>query len=312
MSDRRDDEGADLARLVSDRDAASPLERVFHAPGVMLGVEAMQAEQGYHQRRLTRHARGLLGRGTLFGLAVAIDQEAADSPEAIRDAERDIRVLVGAGAAIDGLGREMVVPQTYYLNLNDWVKAESGDRLVQARRGAEFHFQVTLRHRDCRHAYQPALADFVNASTDAVVPARLADAFLIELAPVPADADPDAAEDPRAPWSRQAAAPLALTAAETAWAAAAGVTAAETARRVARLARGVPPSMRAADDAADPDPAALARVLLARLRVTGIDPDADPFDPQRVAGLALAGIAVNNLVRAFLPLPSALEPAVGA
>ena len=43
--------------------------------------------------------------------------------------------------------------------------------------------------------------------------------------------------------------------------------------------------------------------------VTGIDPDSDPFDPARVAGLALAGIAINNLVRAFLPLAPALEPA---
>src|SRR5262245_52602547 len=190
MSDRRDDEGIDLARLGADRDAASALERVYHAPGIMLGVEAMQAEQGYHQRRLTRHARALLGRGTLFGLAVGVDQEAADSPEAIRDAERDIRILVSPGAALDGLGRELLVPQTYYLNLNDWVKAQDGDLLVRARRGAQFHFQVTVRHRECRHAWQPALADFANASTDAVVPARLADAFLIELAPVPADVDP--------------------------------------------------------------------------------------------------------------------------
>jgi hypothetical protein len=191
------------------------------------------------------------------------------------------------------------------------VKAQDGDLLVQARRGAQFHFQITVRHRECRHAWQPALADFANASTDAVVPARLADAFLIELAPVPADIDPDAADDPRSPWARQAAAAPALTAAETAWIATAGLNAAESARRVARLARDVPASMRAADDEADPDPAGLARVLLARLRITGIDPDPDPFDSARVAGLALGGVTINNLVRAFLPLAPALEPAPG-
>jgi len=60
----------DQSELASDAQFNDMLERVSFQPGILLGSEALVAEQTYHLRRLTRHQRWLVGAGTVFGLRV--------------------------------------------------------------------------------------------------------------------------------------------------------------------------------------------------------------------------------------------------
>src|ERR1700681_2601828 len=46
--------------------------RVYYSPGLMLGVEDFQADQGYHRGRLARALLQLCGTGTVAGLKVRI------------------------------------------------------------------------------------------------------------------------------------------------------------------------------------------------------------------------------------------------
>jgi hypothetical protein len=60
----------DESELAADAQFSNALQRVSFQPGILLGSEALNAEQGYHLRRLTRHQRWLVGPGTVFGLRV--------------------------------------------------------------------------------------------------------------------------------------------------------------------------------------------------------------------------------------------------
>jgi hypothetical protein len=60
----------DQDELATDAQFGDMLERVSFQPGILLGSEALSAEQAYHLRRLTRHQRWLVGPGTVFGLRV--------------------------------------------------------------------------------------------------------------------------------------------------------------------------------------------------------------------------------------------------
>ena len=60
----------DQDELATDAQFQDTLERVSFQPGILLGSEALNAEQAYHLRRLTRHQRWLIGPGTVFGLRV--------------------------------------------------------------------------------------------------------------------------------------------------------------------------------------------------------------------------------------------------
>jgi hypothetical protein len=60
----------DQDELATDAQFQDTLERVSFQPGILLGSEALNAEQAYHLRRLTRHQCWLIGPGTVFGLRV--------------------------------------------------------------------------------------------------------------------------------------------------------------------------------------------------------------------------------------------------
>ena len=109
----------DIKALTADGDFAATLERVSFEAGIMLGAEALDAEQDYHRRRLNRHQRWLGGCGTVFGLAVDLP-----SGKTRGDGTPDIQLIVSPGYAIDGLGRELLVPESYSISLLDWLASQ--------------------------------------------------------------------------------------------------------------------------------------------------------------------------------------------
>ncbi len=164
----------DQDELASDAQFNDTLERVSFQPGILLGSEALTAEQAYHLRRLTRHQRWLIGPGTVFGLRVD-GVTPADDPT-------DVRLTVGPGYAIDGLGREVLVNEGYAISLRDWLAAENASPDVAGNFvGGTLFLRVTVRSRATPQALQPVVSELFDAGLDPVVAARVADSFLLEV-----------------------------------------------------------------------------------------------------------------------------------
>lgn len=288
----------DFTTLEQDADLAEPLRRVAYEAGMMLGLEATRDEQAYHRRRLTRHQYWLHGYGTLAGMVVS--QAPATHPN--NTDNLTVRLLVGPGIGIDGLGREVLIHEPYCINLGDWLAAQSESHLREGYSDADnlLWLKICVRQKDCPVAMQPVLARKLNLSTDAVQPSRTADSVQLELIP---ELPPPANADTYQPWACHQALPAAmpsLSAAEQALLeqvqndnAEAGAQLALHARLLHALdASGV--NTRQLEDELEDG----ARLLLARISITVADINAIVVNPQL--------ISINNLVRPFLATASQL------
>ena len=287
-----------------DADFFAMLERVSFQAGVMVGAEALDTEQAYHRRRLNRHQRFLAGSGTVFGLAVGT----ASAPRP--GGATDITLSVAQGYAIDGLGREVLVPETYSISLTDWLAARNRDDpagLASALANNTLFLTVTVRGQALATGLTPTAAPVFDAGVDPVVASRVGDSFLLELR---ADATKvaDAVAGPFGAWTQDRRPPVVgdvpgpLTPRETQFLA--GIADVPTRNVMALHAwlmhRTLPawpdaPGVEAVLDAA-------ARVVLASVHVATTDVTQPPV---------LANVTVNNLVRPFVR-PNALLAAIAA
>jgi hypothetical protein len=204
---------------------------------------------------------------------------------------------VSPGYAIDGLGREVLVNEGYAISLRDWLAAENAspdvaDNFVS---GTLF-LRVTVRSRAAPQSLQPVVSELFDAGLDPVVPARIADSFLLEVS---GDARQmgDTPARPLDSWSPDRTTP-----------AAADVPGLVTAREQTTLTGIADPGLSNAlrlqswllrrtfpafDDSPGSDAAyeESSRLLLASVHVTLASLTTPP---------TTAGTAVNNLVRPFV------------
>lgn len=284
----------DRPTLEKDATLDETLRRVAYEAGMMLGLEATRDEQQYHRRRLTRHQYWLHGYGTLAGMAVHMEPAAHPN-----DTDPvSVRLIVGPGLGIDGLGREVLIHEPYCIDLGQWLAVQSETHLREGYDDDQdrLYLNVMVRQKDCPVAAQPVLARKLNLSTDAVQPSRIADSVLLELIP----GLPEPTEDRYFPWACHA--PVAaglpsLTADEQATLnAAAGGTRAQLdlhARLLHALDGGGVATRNLSDELEEG-----ARLLLARITLRTTDVNAVIVNPQR--------IAINNLVRPFIVSASQL------
>ncbi len=87
-----------------------PVRRVHYFSGQLLSPEDLQAEQDYHREMRYLHNR-LLGQGVVSGL----DVTAGDGST----------VIVSPGLAIDGYGRELVLPDEVYVDMTGLTDADA-------------------------------------------------------------------------------------------------------------------------------------------------------------------------------------------
>lgn len=287
----------DLPTLKQDNELEEPLRRVSYEAGMMLGLEATRAEQAYHRRRLTRHQYWLHGYGTLAGLLVSMDP--ADHPNNTDDIL--VRLHVNPGIAIDGLGREILLHETYCIDLRQWFEAQNEAVLLEGFDNSNnlLWLKVTARQKDCPVGMQPVLARKLNISTDAVQPSRTADSVQLELIPEL----PPAADERYAPWGGHS--PIAdvdptLNDIEQQMLDNLEVTspaAAAQLRLHARLLHAMDAGSIATQNLAD-ELEVGARLLLARMSISTTDVNAIVMNPEL--------ISINNLVRPFLSTASQL------
>ncbi len=287
----------DLPTLKQDNELDEPLHRVSYEAGMMLGLEATRAEQAYHRRRLTRHQYWLHGYGTLAGLLVRMDPP--DHPNDTDDIL--VRLHVKPGIAIDGLGREILLHETYCINLRQWLEAQTEALLLEGFDSSSntLWLKVTARQKDCPVGMQPVLARKLNLSTDAVQPSRTADSVQLELMPEL----PPPVDERYAPWGSHipvADANPALNDVEQQMLddlEASNPAAAAQLRLHTRLLHAMDAGSVATQNLVD-ELEVGARLLLARIRISATDVNAIVINPEL--------ISINNLVRPFLSTASQL------
>lgn len=284
----------DLPTLEQDDDLAEPLRRVAYEAGMLLGLEATRDEQAYHRRRLNRHQYWMHGFGTVAGLHVRLhpDSHANDTDPVTT------RIHVSPGIAVDRLGREVMVHETYCINLREWLDAQTEAYLAEGFALADnlLWLNVTVRHRDCDVARQPVLANKLNLSTDPVQPSRTADGVHLELVP-----ELPGTDTRYAPWGSHI--PVAdsdptLTDEEQAYLDEIELnsdTAAQRLRLHSRLLRALDSNGLATNNLSD-ELEKSARLLLARISISTSDLTNIIVNPER--------IGVNNLIRPFLATAS--------
>jgi len=307
-----DIDALDLSTLRLDARVDDVLERVSFQPGIMLGSEALTAEQDFHLRRLTRHQRWLVGTGTVFGLYVTV------TPSTAPDGSVDIGLQVNPGYAIDGYGREIVVTEPYTVSLTQWLSTQNAAATLDPDFAQSYdatngmlYLRVTVRARPCPHALQPVVSELFDSGLDPVVPARIAESFLLEILPDIARRD-DAPAQPLDAWLPAGKTPAAgdvpptLSAANPRESATMGAVTDPALAGALRLqAWLLQCSLPAFDDSPGTDSARIeaARSLLASVHVAL---------PTLTTPPTAAGTVPNNLVRPFvrpnvllapLPLP---------
>lgn len=281
----------------TDGDLKTPLERAHYAAGMMLDIDTIRSEQDYHRRRLNRHRYWYAGSGTIAGLAVSLRAEAPPNAED----NAPVLIVVGPGAGIDGLGRDIQVSGPHCMDLLEWMLAD-GRSTESLRDGLDetarkLHLTVSARYADCPGGLRPVLARKLNASTDPVDVASVRDSVELALSPgaVP---EPGTGFWPWAALPRPGTDPLEEASdVEKNLIGDLGGADRSRAELTARLIYGLRDDSTALDS--DRDIELIAAIPLAQISID-LHPDNRPFvHPDHVT--------VNNLVRPMIPTAAQLE-----
>lgn len=145
--------------------------------GMLLGVEDLRAEQGFHLGRSRRHQRLLHGSGVVAGYAVDLHGEEGDE------------IRVGPGLAVDGHGRDVVLEREQCVSLPRWWQAHRTDAAfhdIGNPEDATFDLDVLLCHASCLDRPVPAIADPCDQRGADVAYARVCETARLLLARSPA------------------------------------------------------------------------------------------------------------------------------
>ncbi len=184
-------------------------QRPSYRDGMLLDSSDFQDEQGYHRGQLARALQRLHGYGTAAGLQMIYYPKGSVRAEdnTVRTEEE---IGVGAGIAVDRLGRFIEVTQPQYLRLGRWFTFQTSqhpEKIVPFRDGAGQRFLVAdafIAFLEADQGLRPSFPDAAVEASDAVVPSRTLDTF--ELVLEPRRCDP-ATSLPPVPAKRFAAPP---------------------------------------------------------------------------------------------------------
>lgn len=118
-------------------------ERLNYFTGQFLAERDFRDEQNYHIGKHRQHNRYLHGWGTVCGLRVVQHPDPAC---------RDKFVIIEPGLALDCCGREIIVKEKYYVNLEKHLAPPIGDPAASGR-----HLLISLCYKECETEFVPAL-----------------------------------------------------------------------------------------------------------------------------------------------------------
>ncbi len=156
-------------------------DRVHYQTGTLLNADDFLAEQNYHRGRLARALQYTAGSGTLAGLKV--EHEAATD-------QREERIKLNPGLAIDRLGRMIEIPATLCMRLGKWYEQTQPGVLKQGWHAqnalwdgsvAGVTVDLFIKFIACERGKTPVFALGPFDSLDAVAAARIRDGYEAEL-----------------------------------------------------------------------------------------------------------------------------------
>lgn len=157
--------------------------------GMMLGVDELRTEQGFHIGRSRRHQRLLHGTGVVAGYPLAFDDETFD-------------LQVGPGLAIDALGRDLALEAGQCVNLIQWWLKHQQDEAfddLASLEDATIDLDVRVCYSTCLSSPVPAIAEPCAGNASDIAYSRVCETVTLLLrrrvppvdAPTPAPADPN-------------------------------------------------------------------------------------------------------------------------
>ncbi|HIV69424.1 MAG TPA: hypothetical protein H9903_00690 [Candidatus Aquabacterium excrementipullorum] len=165
--------------------------------GMMLGVDELRTEQGFHIGRSRRHQRLLHGVGVVAGYPLAFDDETFD-------------LRVGPGFAVDALGRDLALDVDQCVNLVQWwLKHQSDEAFddLASLEDATIDLDVRVCYSTCLSSPVPAIAEPCAGNASDIAYSRVCETVTLLLrrhvppvsapAPAPSPADPNV--DPNVP-----------------------------------------------------------------------------------------------------------------
>lgn len=157
--------------------------------GMMLGVDELRTEQGFHIGRSRRHQRLLHGIGVVAGYPLVFDGETFD-------------LQVGPGLAIDALGRDLALEVGQCVNLIQWWLKHQQDEAfddLASLDDATIDLDVRVCYSTCLSSPVPAIAEPCAGNASDIAYSRVCETVTLLLrrrvppvdAPAPAPADPN-------------------------------------------------------------------------------------------------------------------------
>jgi len=163
--------------------AADPTKHVNYTLGMVLGVDDFTQEFAYLAGRDQWMTRDFVGYGTVRGLRLSIEVDAAKGP----------RAVVAPGAAASTKGQLICVPAAQCAYLNQWLAAHVKDIPAQlgilspigsplsAAISGTLNLYVVLCFRECPTDDVPIPGEPCRSEDELTAPSRLTDDFELEI-----------------------------------------------------------------------------------------------------------------------------------
>lgn len=162
--------------------------------GMMLGVDELRTEQGFHIGRSRRHQRLLHGVGVVAGYPLSFDEETFD-------------LRVGPGFAVDALGRDLALEVDQCVNLVQWWLKHQQDEAfddLASLDDATIDLDVRVCYSTCLSSPVPAIAEPCAGNASDIAYSRVCETVTLLLrrhvppvdAPTPVPADPNVDPSP--------------------------------------------------------------------------------------------------------------------
>jgi hypothetical protein len=157
--------------------AVNPYLALQYHFGMLLGVDDLETEQGYHRGKHRLHQAWLHGKGVVWGLDVSFNPDRA--------------LAVYPGTAVDGMGRDLHLDTPVCMDLGKWY-AENQDQAEYEFEdvedgGKRFTAHVVARFDACLTRPVPAVADPCGPDeANGTSYSRVYETIALELRPGPA------------------------------------------------------------------------------------------------------------------------------
>jgi hypothetical protein len=149
---------------VLERVSAPQRNNYFY--GKLLDVPHFQMEQNYFNRQRWLLNRLALGKGVLSGLEVKVSQDRK-------------QLYITPGAAIDGAGKEIMVPGEYFFD--PWKLTDDCGRVTETLSPHEEHeIVISICYRECFADYAPVLVTDCNVQ-EQCAPGTIIESFFVQV-----------------------------------------------------------------------------------------------------------------------------------